>query len=358
MSQATKSTATYAPVDHLSAWRASDRDRDSFVFQLQSHHLAALDQAVQNAKHNNKDAETLTLDDFSLGEIKSDIAAWREDVMNGSGMIILSGFPLERYSKEELGMMHFGIGTHFGTAMSQSVMGDTLGHVVNVGGKDPKERAYRNSTELDMHTDACDVVAMMCLQKAQSGGYSGYVSAISIYNEILERRPDLLPVLFEGFHYHRFGEEAPGQSPVTEERIPVFSFRDGLLSVNYLRSYIEMAAEFLNTPLTPQQLEALDLVDEISIDAKFALKFITRPGDAVFFNNLTILHNRTAFEDSPVESEKRHFLRLWLVASEQRPVNDKLRIYEGRGIDKQDGKSTYFEAELEYSRVDDEYARM
>ena len=358
MSQVTESSATFAPVDHSSAWRASERDRDSFVFQLQSHHLAALDQALQNAKLNNKDAESLTLADFSLKEIESDIAAWREEVMNGSGMIILSGFPLERYSKEELGMMHFGIGTHFGTAMSQSVMGDTLGHVVNVGGKDPKERAYRNSTELDMHTDACDVVAMMCLQKAQSGGYSGYVSAISIYNEILERRADLLPLLFEGFHYHRFGEEAPGQSPVTEEKIPVFSFCDGLLSVNYLRSYIEMAAEYLQTPLTEEQVAALDLVDEISIDERFALKFITRPGDAVFFNNLTVLHNRTAFEDSEIESEKRHFLRLWLVAREQRPVTDTLRIYEGRGIDRQEGKSTYFEGDQDYSRFDDEDARM
>ena len=358
MSQQAEPASNYVAVDHSSAWRSTERDRDSFVIQLQAHHLAALDDAVQAAKQNGKDAESITRDDFRMSEIEADIAGWREEVMNGCGMVILSGFPLERYSKEELAMMHFGIGTHFGAAMSQSVMGDTLGHVVNVGGKDPKERAYRNSTELDMHTDACDVVAMMCLQKAQSGGYSGYVSAISIYNEILQRRPDLLPVLFEGFQYHRFGEEAPGQSPVTESKIPVFSFREGLLSVNYLRSYIEMAAEFLDTPLTPQQLEALDLVDEISIDAKFALKFITRPGDAVFFNNLTILHNRTAFEDSPVESEKRHFLRLWLVADEQRPVNDQLRIYEGRGIDKQDGKSTYFEAELDYSRFDDEDARM
>ena len=358
MSQQAESVSNYAPVDHASAWRSFDRDRESFVIQLQAHHLAALDQALQTVKQNNREVESITLEDFRLREIEADIASWRDEVMNGSGMIILSGFPLGRYSKDELGMIHFGLGTHFGTAMSQSVMGDRLGHVINVGGKDPKERAYRNSTELDMHTDACDVVAMMCLQKAQSGGFSGYVSAISIYNEILERRPDLLPVLFAGFQYHRFGEEAPGQSPVTEDRIPVFSFREGLLSVNYLRSYIEMAAEFLNTPLTPQQVEALDLVDEISIDANFALKFITRPGDAVFFNNLTILHNRTAFEDSPVESEKRHFLRLWLVAYEQRPVNDKLRIYEGRRIDKQDGKSTYFEAELEYSRFDDEDARM
>jgi hypothetical protein len=313
---------------------------------------------LQTAKQNNKDAESITLDDFVLREIAADIAAWRDVVMNGSGMIILSGFPLERYSKDDLGMIHFGLGTHFGKAMSQSVMGDRLGHVINVGGKDPKERAYRNSTELDMHTDACDVVAMMCLQEAMSGGYSGYVSAISIYNAIVERAPELLPALFEGFHYHRFGEEAPGQSPVTEEKIPVFSFQDGLLSVNYLRSYIEMAAEELQAPLTDQQVAALDLVDEIAQDERFALKFITQPGEAIFFNNLTVLHNRTAFEDSTVEFEKRHLMRLWLVAHEPRPVCGSLRIYEGRGIDKQEGKSTYFDGELDYSRFDGDDTRM
>jgi hypothetical protein len=357
MSQQTQ-TGPYVAVDHASAWRASERNRDSFVIQLQQRHLEAFDRALRAVRQKTSDAEAITSDDFRLSEIESDVAAWRQEVMDGSGMLILSGFARERYSNEELGMIHFGLGTHFGEAMSQSVMGDRLGHVVNVGGKDPKERAYRNSTELDMHTDACDVVAMMCLQQAKSGGYSGYVSAVSIYNEILRRQPDLLPVLFEGFHYHRFGEEAPGQSPVTEEKIPVFSFHDGLLSVNYLRSYIEMAAEYLGSPLSPRQVAALDLVDDIALDEDFALKFITRPGEAVFFNNLTVLHNRTAFEDSENESEKRHLLRLWLVAHKSRPVCDNLRIYEGRGIDRQEGRSTYFDSDLEYSRFDDEDARM
>ena len=106
------------------------------------------------------------------------------------------------------------------------------------------------------------------------------------------------------------------------------------------------------------KVQLIDLVDEIALDEDFALKFITRPGEAVFFNNLTVLHNRTAFEDSEIESEKRHLLRLWLVAHRPRPVCDKLRIYEGRGIDRQDGKSTYFDSDLEYSRFDDEDARM
>jgi len=358
MSTQPETASSFAPVEHASAWRASERDRDSFVVPLQAHHLVALEAALRAAQQATDDVESITREFFDLAAIEADVAAWRDEVMSGSGLLILSGFPVDRYSKEELGMIHFGLGTHFGMAMSQSVMGDRLGHVVNVGGKDPKERAYRNSTELDMHTDACDVVAMMCLQQARIGGYSGYVSAVSIYNEILQRRPELLPLLFEGFHYHRFGEEAPGESPVTEDKIPVFSFRDGLLSVNYLRSYIEMAAGFLQMPLSALQVAALDLVDEIATDARFALKFITRPGDAVFFNNLTVLHNRTAFEDSTVEAEKRHLLRLWLVAHEPRPVNDNLRIYEGRGIDKQEGRSTYFEGDLEYSRFDDEDVRM
>ena len=214
----TSTAPEFLPVDHVSAWRASECDRDSFTITLEARHLDAFDLALQTVKQNTDNPESITRDDFRLSEIEGDVAAWRNQVMDHSGIVILSGFPVDQYSHNDLGMIHFGLGTHFGTAMSQSVMGDRLGHVVNVGGKDPKERAYRNSTELDMHTDACDVVAMMCLQKAMSGGYSGYVSAISIYNEILRREPGLMPTLAEGFHYHRFGEEAPGQSPVTEEQ--------------------------------------------------------------------------------------------------------------------------------------------
>ena len=343
---------------HSSAWRSSERGKDSFCIQLSSRQLDAMDKALQAAKEKTSDAEAMTRADFDLTDIQADVEAWRAQVMENEGLVILCGFPVNEYSKEDLGMIHFGLGTHFGEAMSQSVMGDRLGHVINVGGKDPKERAYRNSTELDMHTDACDVVAMMCLQRAMTGGYSGYVSAISIYNEVLRRQPDLMPVLMEGFHYHRFGEEAPGQAPVTEEKIPVFSFEEGYLSVNYLRSYIEMAAEELQVALTPKQQDALDLVDDIATHDDFALKFITNPGEAVFFNNLTVLHNRTAFEDSETEAEKRHFLRLWLVAHQPRPACDRLRIYEGRGIEKQEGRSTYFSGEIEHSRFEDDEGRM
>jgi len=346
-------------LEHPGAWRAADVTKADFTVELEARHLDALEHALATARQVNEVAESIRREHFPLDAIADEIEAWRNQVMYQSGIVILKGFPLDRYDKDELGMLHFGIGTHFGEAMSQSVMGDRLGHVVNVGGKDPKERAYRNSTELDMHTDACDIVAMMCLQKAASGGLSGYVSGFSIYNEILRRAPELMPLLMDGFYYHRFGEEGPGEAPVTEEKIPVFSFCEDYLSINYLRSYIEMAAEEMQTPLTTDQVAALDLVDEIALDSDFALSFTTEPGEAVFFNNLTILHNRTAFEDAQDPALKRHLLRLWLVAHQpRRPVCDTLRIYEGRGIQQQEGKSTYFSGELDYSRFEDKDARM
>ena len=346
-------------LEHPGAWRAADVSKADFTVELEARHLDALERALATARQASDDAESIRREQFPLDAITDDIRDWRNQVMYQSGIVIFKGFPLDRYDNDELGMLHFGLGTHFGEAMSQSVMGDRLGHVVNVGGNDPKERAYRNSTELDMHTDACDIVAMMCLQKAASGGLSGYVSGFAIYNEILRRAPELMPLLMDGFHYHRFGEEGPGEAPVTEEKIPVFSFCEDYLSINYLRSYIEMAAEEMQIPLTPEQVAALDLVDEIALDDDFALRFTTEPGEAVYFNNLTILHNRTAFEDAQDPALQRHLLRLWLVAHEpRRPVCDTLRIYEGRGIQRQEGKSTYFSGELDYSRFKDEDTRM
>ena len=48
-----------------------------------------------------------------------------------------------------------------------------MGQVVDFGGKDTRERAYRNSAELSLHTDASDIVGMMCLVKAMEGGVVG-----------------------------------------------------------------------------------------------------------------------------------------------------------------------------------------
>lgn len=329
-----------------SVWTAESSDKASFTYQLDSHTHDLFDALI--APVSDKPVETIQSADIDFAPLETILSTWHLHLRDGPGVLILSEFPHERFSRDELARIHWCIGLHLGTAVSQSVAGDLLGDVIGIGGKDHRERAYRNSTELAMHTDACDFVGMMCLQKAIEGGESGYVSGAAIYNEICRRSPELMTLLLRGFRYHRFGEEGPGESPVTEQPVPVFSIHEGRLSINYLRAYIDLASQEIGIPLTDDETRALDLVDEIAHSDRFAVKFTTEPGEAVFFNNLAVLHNRTAFEDSDRDELKRHLLRLWLVAHEPMAKAEILDMYEGRGIKKQAGRSSRLDGDLDY----------
>lgn len=59
---------------------------------------------------------------------------------------------------------------------------------------------------------------------------------------------------------------------------------------------------------TGLQREALDVVQALAVKYQCALNM--EPGDLTFANNLSTLHAREAFEDSPTAS--RYLVRLWL----------------------------------------------
>ena len=333
-----------APIQARSAWKPADFPTpDAFSFTLTDAHFAAFDAALAANRRAGRSVEDVTARDFALEPIAADVAAWRDEVLRGRGFIVLREFPRDRYTADDLEMLFFGLGTHFGRAVSQSSMGDRLGHVVDVGGKDRRERAYRNSRELTMHTDRADVVGMLCIQKAVEGGLSGYTSAHTIYNEILAARPALLEPLFAGFPYHRRGEEAPGEPAITPYRVPVLSESEGVLSVVWLRAYIEMAAKELGVPLTDEELAALDYFEEVGRRDDIKLTFMLEPGHAIFFNNCVMLHNRTSFEDDPDPARKRHLLRLWLMLDGGRPLTPEVHAYKGTtGIVGHGDSSTYY----------------
>ena len=178
---------------------------------------------------------------------------------------------------------------------------------------------------------------------------SGYCSGPAIYNRILETRPELLAPLFEGYHYHLFGEEAPGESPITQSKIPVFSNCEGYLSTSFLRSYIELAFEELGREKTDEEAEALDLFDSLAHSDEFRFNFMMEPGDIAFFNNYTVLHTRTEFNDDEDPAKRRHLLRLWLKAWNARPLDGNISTYkERKGIDKQKGRGTYYAGRKKY----------
>jgi hypothetical protein len=142
---------------------------------------------------------------------------------------------------------------------------------------------------------------------------------VTIFNEMRRRRPDLLRVLFAPIETDRRGEALEGQKPYF--KIPVFSWHEGFLSAIYQRQYIESARRFADVPpLSPIQIEALDLFDSLANDPSLHLFMEFQPGDIQIVHNHTILHDRTAFDDWPDAERKRHLLRLWLAPTNAHPL--------------------------------------
>lgn len=337
-------SAALSPVDHPGAWKAADlQDLDRITFALEERHLRALHRALGVARATARPIEALERDDFPLDTIDDDLDAIRDQVRNGRGIVLLRGLPVARYSREDMCRMFWGLGTHFGHAVSQSLMGDRLGHVTDVSGENPGERGYRSRRELDMHTDSDDILMMMCLQNAKHGGQSRFVSALSVYNEMLAAHPQLLAPLLRGFRYHWRGEQAEGEAPITTFRVPVFSRCNDMLSCVYLRAFIDMAADDLGEPLSDTEKAALDAFERLAGHADLQLALNLEPGDAYLVNNYTVLHSRSAFEDHDDADRRRYLLRLWLKADDGRPVVDAVqRFYRHDGITRREGAGTVY----------------
>lgn len=269
------------------------------------------------------DLAKIRAEDVPLPTLAPRLRILLDEVLNGRGFVLLKGLPVERWTMQETATAFLAIGVHLGNLRMQNAEGHLLGHVKDLGrtSDDPNTRIYQTRERQTFHTDSCDVVGLLCLQAAKSGGLSSLVSSTTIFNEMRRSRPDLLRVLLEPIETDRRGEVPEGVKPYFT--IPVFNYHDGLVSAIYQRQYIESARRFPDVaPLTPLQIEALDLFDELANDPKLNLMMELHPGDIQFVHNHTILHDRTAFEDYPEPERKRHLLRLWLAPPGARSLPD------------------------------------
>ena len=101
----------------------------------------------------------------------------------------------------------FGLGAYLGKPMTQSYLGDILGHVMDVSDYEPKSRGYRKGGGQLMHTDSCDIIGLMCLKSAISGGESRISSALAVHNVMAEQYPEQLKLLADGLFLKRTDED-------------------------------------------------------------------------------------------------------------------------------------------------------
>ena len=325
---------------HPAAWQVDELGPiDAKRIPLKQQHVDALLGALERC--HDVPLESLTANDFALPKIRPDLARWTEEVKRGRGFVWLEGLPVEGLSTDQACTLFYGLGAHFGQAVSQSNDGEVIGHVVNLGGGDRRQRAFQSARALNLHTDRCDLVGMLCLRPAASGGVSGYASALAVHNEMLRHCPQLLPPLYEGFRLHRFGESAD-REVLTSAPVPIFSIAHQVPNVIYIRGYIDLAINEGWYELSALQQEALDTFDEIARSPEFCLYLTLSTGEATFTNNSLLLHNRSAFDDHDDPALSRHLLRLWLMDPEM-PATDAVRAHKSlRGVERIEGRGTYY----------------
>ena len=324
------------------AWMGPEMARtpERWAFELSPEEIAEIDAAMATIQRTKRPLSDITPDSFVAPRLAQRLR-WLLDrqLLGGPGFALLRGLPVERYTMEQAAIAYLGIGSHLGSFRSQNAKGHLLGHVRDLGLdiRDKSTRYYQTTRGLDYHTDSCDIVGLLCLKTPRSGGESRIVSSVTLHNEIRERRPDLLPELFNAFPTDRRGEVPPGMKPWFD--VPVFNWYRGQLTTIYVGQYIRSAQQ--NFPqarrLTAREHEAIDLLDQLADDPRLRLDMEFRPGDMQFLHNHQVLHSRTDFDDWPEPERKRHLLRLWLAPAEGRPLPESFAARYGSLVPGQRG---------------------
>lgn len=303
------------PYRHPSAWTGAEVGaRDDWIVRFGAAENAELRDALSVARARGADIPRLSAQDFPLPTLAPRIRALTQEVMNGRGFALIRGLRIDDLPARDAALLYWGIGSHMGRGCAQNAQGDMLGHVTDLGldfRTDPNARGYQTRLRLPFHSDAMDVVGLMCLHPARHGGLSRLISTTSIYNAVLQRRPDLMDVLTSPFCIDRRGEAPEGRKPYYVGAI--FEWIGERLFCRFNRTYIESAQRFAEVPrLTARQIEALDLIDALCQEPSLYLDMALETGDMQFISNYTVLHSRTDYEDWPERERRRYLLRLWL----------------------------------------------
>ncbi len=298
------------------SWRGDDlRHPEAWRHTLNDDHIGEIRLAVAETINDGVEIVDITRDTFALPILGEDLARFYQEVVFGRGFVVCDGLPVDELNREEVIRAWVGIGTHLGEPVSQNGKGHIIGHVKDLGqGPASKNRrTFSTSARQPYHTDSCDIVGLLCLRAAKSGGLFSLTSSIAVYNEMLERRPDLARILTQPFINDRRGEVPAGMQDTFE--MAAFYHHEGRLLSFMDRNFINAAQTHDYVPrLTVEEIAALDLLEAIAAEDGMYLDLEWHPGSFVFAHNHQVFHSRTAYEDFDEPAQRRHLLRLWLSA--------------------------------------------
>ncbi|KXJ85736.1 hypothetical protein Micbo1qcDRAFT_221528 [Microdochium bolleyi] len=279
----------------------------------------------------------ITKEHFPLPILSSRLATLRADtLLNGPGFFLFKNLPVTRWTLHKSATAYMGLGTHLGYFVSQNGKGHVLGHVKDLG-EDPTKtdrvRIYRTNARQYFHTDATDLVGLLCIARSMEGGESDIISTHRVFNRLQKEHPDVARTLCSDiWYFDRKGEHVEGQAPYyrgcvfylenTDEPQPRVMLRFDPNNVTSLARY-NSGPDAEIPPLNEAQLHAIKVLEDTCLSE--SLHMVLEPGDIQLLANWHVLHARTAYKDhapgtvdeeTGLERPRRHLMRLWLSTPE------------------------------------------
>jgi hypothetical protein len=296
-------------------WTAADvADPTQWTERLSAAEIAEIDAAIAHARSKSDDMLQIGKADFPLPTLGARLARIEKELMDGRGFVLIRGLPRERYDNDAMCLAYWGMGAHLGKPWPQNHHGHLLGDVTDQGkqASDPTSRGNElGQVGLDYHCDGSDLIGLLCLQSAASGGLSAVANSVSLHNALVRERPELAAELYAPQPYDHRGQEAPGSKGWYP--MPVFTRWGDRLFVRLISYYIFSSQRHADAPrLTPGAREALTWLRNEAESNRYSVIMDFQPGDMQFVNNYHVLHGRTPYVDDRVTGRVRHLKRLWL----------------------------------------------
>ena len=303
-----------SPVQTQAAWKGSALDyRQTGLRHLAGDEIDEIDTALAHLQQlGETDFPDITADKFPLPRFGEYLRDLGRVLRTGPGFLLLRGLPREKYSVDALAKIYFGFGAYIGRPLPQSWHGELLGHVLDISDLETGVRGYNKGGGQRFHTDSCDVIGLMCVREAISGGASRIASAMAVHNALLARAPDQLQALYAGVPFRRMEQDAAHGTLVLTKKISVYAREAEEVSVSLSAQYAIRAVQAGDAPGDSLGMAALESLENIAASPEFYLDMKIGEGDIQFLNNRLLIHGRTGYEDREDVRDRRHMMRLWL----------------------------------------------
>lgn len=234
-----------------------------------------------------------------------------------SGFVVLRHFPIDLLPEnDQLAFLIFTslLGIPSYANRDKKLIWPVINRQIKASNNQSGEEQIRfgnSGRGLKFHTDTSTLAALLCVTPADEGGENELISTVMLHNELIEKHPEIMDILYSPVYIDRRGEQPQDGKPYAY--LPVFGIgKNGELKTHWAADYHHTVFENTSCGLDKmpatlsdayQKLEAH--IDVLAQKAKIIVKLTV--GDMLIVNNNLCLHNRTAYQGST-----RELLRSWI----------------------------------------------